>query len=666
MPAIPAAIEELKTTDHWVAWTRDKIPISPRGMPASSTDPETWGTCDDAKWIRRVQGLPGVGFVVTDDDPYVCIDLDKAVDIETEEVKPWAKSIMDRFNSYTEYSPGGFGVHIWLRGSIPRSGARTDYGIEVYKSRRYMTVTGRRIDEYPETIEDRSEILLSWYREVFEQEEEIRSERKITYSGGSDWDDVDEWLAEAMTYIDPSCGYHQWIRVALSLKGELGEGGLKYWDTWSQTSDKYPGYDIVRRKWDKLDPSGEVGIATVVWLAERGGFELAKHRHKLPPGFEHGWDSLFEDAEDDPLSFGLELEIVDLVEAYLDDSPFEEDLIGPGVLGPGDLCLLFGPPKSMKSLLCLDIFRQMAMGRPWMELEPARPMNVFYMQFENKADQMRQRIQMAPLNKEELELLRGRFHFTHRFTPRLNASFVHNCAERILTLYEDNLDVLIIDPMANIFNAESENDNAQMIKFLAEIKILRNTINPKCAIVLVHHSGKMGRDDRQAEPFNAFRGASALRGSYDSGIYLDTISNDRRKLWFELRNGPALPNRILEFCNGRFVTSERSAAVDDVPFDPVLETILDEAASGTYYTPTSFAQRFGGEIGSSEGTLRKTLSQYSAKDIIRFHTGEDLDGYGEVHHRALGYICLRDMSLVPNRRKNPSDGPLIPCSGWAH
>ena len=664
---IPSAIKELKELDHWVAWTRDKIPISPRGMPASSTDPETWGSCDDAKFIRRVQGLPGVGFVVTEEDPYVCIDLDRAVDIETEEVKPWAKSIMDRFNSYTEYSPGGFGIHIWIRGTIPRSGARTDYGIEVYKSRRFMTVTGKRVCEYPETIEDRSDVLLSWYRDVFEQEEQIRSERKITYEG--DWDDVEEWLSDAMTYIDSGCSYHQWIRIALSIKGQLGDQGFHFWNAWSQTSDKYPGYEDAWAKWRKLEPSGEVGIATVVWLAERGGFELAKHRHRLPPGFESGWDALFEDAANDPLAFGLELEVVDLVDAYLDTSPFEEDLISPGVLGPGDLCLLFGPPKSMKSMLCLDIFRQMAMGRPWMELEPARPLNIFYMQFENKFDQMRQRIQMAPLNREEIELLRGRFHFTHRFTPRLNASFIHNCAERILTLYEDDLDVLIIDPMANIFNAESENDNAQMIKFLAEIKILRNAINPRCAIVLVHHSGKMGRDDRQAEPFNAFRGASALRGSYDSGIYLDTISNDRRKLWFELRNGPALPNRVLEFRDGRFVNSERSSSgshVEEMSFDPVLETILDEAASGIYYTPTSFAQRFSGEVGGSEGTLRKQLSQYAAKDIIRFHNGDDLAGYEEVHHRALGYICLREMSLTPNRRKHASDGRLIPCSGWSH
>ena len=105
------AIEALKEYAQWVGWTQDKVPISPSGSPASSTNPETWGTCDEAKAVRSRMGLLGVGFVLTDDDPFVCIDLDKVID-EDGELESWARFICDRFDTFTEYSPSGRGLHI--------------------------------------------------------------------------------------------------------------------------------------------------------------------------------------------------------------------------------------------------------------------------------------------------------------------------------------------------------------------------------------------------------------------------------------------------------------------------------------------------------------------------------------------------------------------------
>jgi putative DNA primase/helicase len=59
-------------------------------------------------------------------------------------------------NSYTEFSPSGEGVRIFVRGSLPSGIAGKKRGnIEAYSSGRYLTVTGHRLNDAPPTIESR-------------------------------------------------------------------------------------------------------------------------------------------------------------------------------------------------------------------------------------------------------------------------------------------------------------------------------------------------------------------------------------------------------------------------------------------------------------------------------------------------------------------------------
>lgn len=77
------APDELVDLPQWVAWKREmrdgrwtKVPYNPAtGRHASSVDPLTWGTYDQALSAYRQGGYAGVGFVVTKDDPVVGIDL---------------------------------------------------------------------------------------------------------------------------------------------------------------------------------------------------------------------------------------------------------------------------------------------------------------------------------------------------------------------------------------------------------------------------------------------------------------------------------------------------------------------------------------------------------------------------------------------------------------
>lgn len=160
---IPA---ELKSLPQWVAWKAvpnpkkakpDKLPMNPRsGRGAGSTNSATWGSFEEAvEFYVAWQGkehthqsssgmkagpIVGIGFVLTAADPYVGIDLDHCV-AEDGTVEPWAQEIINTVGSYTERSPSGTGVRIFVKGRLPDKGKHIG-NVEIYDTGRYLTMTG--------------------------------------------------------------------------------------------------------------------------------------------------------------------------------------------------------------------------------------------------------------------------------------------------------------------------------------------------------------------------------------------------------------------------------------------------------------------------------------------------------------------------------------------
>ena len=125
--------DELKALPQWVAWKFEqvktetgtrlaKVPYSPKTyLKASTVNPQTWGKYEEA---IEIEGFWGIGFVFSKDDPYAGIDLDKCRDSKTGNIEEWARQIIGYFNSYTEISPSGTGVHIFIKGRVPAGGNR--------------------------------------------------------------------------------------------------------------------------------------------------------------------------------------------------------------------------------------------------------------------------------------------------------------------------------------------------------------------------------------------------------------------------------------------------------------------------------------------------------------------------------------------------------------
>jgi putative DNA primase/helicase len=171
---IPAT---LRMESSWVAWTLAspkkpsdkprKIPIDPKtGAAASSTDPSTWGSFEDATARMGSDRLAGIGFVFTTQAARSGIDLDSCRDPSTGEIQSWAQEIVDLLNSYTEISPSGTGVHIFVGGKLPPGRRRKD-SIEMYDSGRFFTVTGARVEDTPDEVQARDQQLRDLHERVF-------------------------------------------------------------------------------------------------------------------------------------------------------------------------------------------------------------------------------------------------------------------------------------------------------------------------------------------------------------------------------------------------------------------------------------------------------------------------------------------------------------------
>jgi hypothetical protein len=148
---------ELRRLRQWVVWRyepRDgakdtKVPYCAKTQRKAAVDrPDTWCSFEEAvacyqqhggQTDSTMPGVAGIGLVLTETDPFGVIDLDDTHGDEAayeRQVK-----IYKEFDTYSELSPSGKGVHIWVKGHVPHGRKRAF--VEVYSAERFMTMTGK-------------------------------------------------------------------------------------------------------------------------------------------------------------------------------------------------------------------------------------------------------------------------------------------------------------------------------------------------------------------------------------------------------------------------------------------------------------------------------------------------------------------------------------------
>lgn len=209
---------ELQSYRQWVCWRLEpdphrpdkprKVPYNPTtGQRASSTDPTTWADYQTA--IDRMRDYSGIGFVLTDADPFVFVDLDDCRD----PTRPsgWAdhaEGIFGTLPGAWEVSQSGNGLHGVGRADASRLATKrrkwTDangHKHEVYASGRFMAIGGGGWTGAPST--DWTDSLVAW----------------VPDGGPANDTDGPEWIDAARTGYDGPTDDTDLIRRALASKG---------------------------------------------------------------------------------------------------------------------------------------------------------------------------------------------------------------------------------------------------------------------------------------------------------------------------------------------------------------------------------------------------------------------------------------------------------------
>ncbi|HLK59971.1 MAG TPA: hypothetical protein VKU00_25650 [Chthonomonadaceae bacterium] len=179
---IPA---ELKPFPNWVLWRLEpdakdpnkinKMPYHPNGTRALANNPKTWTTYKEALAAFQSGKWAGIGFELGG-TPFVCIDLDASVgeDGSLSETASW---VVPLFNSYTEVSQSGRGLHVFFRADKTGYKTHIQKGRELYLDGKFIAMTGHRWEGTPASIEERQGELYGLYKTWFPPVEKKPAER---------------------------------------------------------------------------------------------------------------------------------------------------------------------------------------------------------------------------------------------------------------------------------------------------------------------------------------------------------------------------------------------------------------------------------------------------------------------------------------------------------
>jgi len=267
---------ELRSIPRWIVWDYcdygeagkkpRKVPLREgRDVGADYTDPAVWRSFEAVTEEARRRGGLGIGFVFSEDDDLVGVDLDDA--ISGGELKPWAKEIFGRLETWAEKSPSGSGVHFVGRGDRvvgkTRAVISETEGVERYSQARWFTFSGDVIRAAP--VADVREAM-EWLATRHFAPAAPPPAAKPASTHAPD-PELDLELARVcLEHLKPSRATEgeDWRRVGYALKG-TSEALAAEWHTFSKTWPDYSEAECSDR-WARFAP-GTAGVQTLVGMA---------------------------------------------------------------------------------------------------------------------------------------------------------------------------------------------------------------------------------------------------------------------------------------------------------------------------------------------------------------------------------------------------------------
>lgn len=520
----PAAIPpELQAVARWVGWKAiqksaeakpDKVPFRTDllNTHASSTDPETWGTFEQAVTALEEDGseLTGIGFVLNGDG-IVGVDIDHCVDPATREVNPAAVTLLDSLQAgYVELSPSGTGLRAFGyaepldRG---RKGKLNGLDVEFYSTGRYLTVTGHVV---------KAGSVSAFVGFADHAARLDTGKKKDPVTGAYVAAPGDERLAGLLQRIRSGDVFHDSLRdLAASLvatglvqgaavnllRALMDDSDAPRDERWEARMKDIP--NLVRSACDKYEPAS-APTADISKLIQNLGINAA---------FINAPNATAGGTPDRPSGFTFK-QGRDLLA-----QPKPIPWLIRGMIEQGALAEIFGQSGCGKSFMVIDWGCCIATGTQWCGKDVEQG-SVFYIAGEGHAG-IGRRIRAWEIHSG-VSLADAPIFFSTAPAALMDSSSAENVATAVEALVAEHghPKLIIVDTLARNLGCGEENSNADIGLFINNIDVnLRSRFG--ATVLIVHHTGHLEKDRS--------RGASALRAAMDSEYRLD-VAGDIRTL----------------------------------------------------------------------------------------------------------------------------------------
>ena len=480
--------EELKKLHRWIVWRAEgsagtkpkKVPYDPT-LPtdhrASSTDPHTWGTYDQAVAAYMDGDYTGIG-IVLDNDGLVGIDLDQCMVNGNPSAE--AMALMHKLGvEYIEASPSGtglrgFGYAEKLEKGV--NGTLDGLKIELYSNVRFMTVTGHVLKHGPM-------VRLNGFTNLADK---VRGNKIIKSLEGSAVGTLEDRHAVWMSQVISGEVYHDSLRdlagsmiasgmqsgaVVSSLRGLMHSSVARHDARWKARMDEIP--KLVDSAMAKFRPT-DVNLSRIL----RPMANAANDR-ELPTRFKLLTPGQLAQAE--PIKWMIR-----------------------GLLPQVGLAALFGASGSGKSFLTLDLSAAVASGTfEWYGMRVAQ-CPVTYCVLEGEGG-MGKRV--AAWEKHHGKKMHDSLQFIVQQFDITVAADVEELAIAIRNAGGAG-GLIVLDTLNRAAPGTDENSSKDMGVIIANAKALQDLTGGM--VLLVHHTGK--------DESKGMRGHSSLFAAMDCVI----------------------------------------------------------------------------------------------------------------------------------------------------
>lgn len=497
--------QQLREQKQWVLWKKEKVgekitkvPYKNTAQKAASTNPEDWLSFEETKnFLEKFPNqFDGIGYVFK--EGVIGIDLDHCFD-EFEQLKPWAKEIVELFPSYVELSPSGNGLHIFLLSQVDFKGAKTyiynnieviDGDIERYCNGRYFTVTGKVYGEYNTLKTYEPEYFLNWHNSLIK-------EKQIETSN--------------LTYDDLVPEDKKILEVAFKSKNgkklsDLYNGDWKqYFDSQSEADMSLVGMlsffcrnnpvvidrifrtsGLMRDKWERNDYRDEMikkcySLEVMDWNKDKQKQETSEQKDRK----------------------------ITAVNELLGMTPNSNPFILQGMIVEGSVNALTSDSGKGKSLLALKAVEAIVKGEKFLGEFPTKQSKTLIIDLEMSQDDLIERTQSIIHDKMD------GLDFYHCQSFNICDDNDYNWLKDIIA--KNGYKLIVLDTFSMAHN-KNENDNSEVNIVNHRLLNLINECN--ITILFLHHHRKLAKGEQMSQ--SSSRGATDIIGKTASHLLLDT------------------------------------------------------------------------------------------------------------------------------------------------